>query len=115
MTPAQSKAADLATKPRELLVEHVKGFVPLVRGPLEITRGALLRRGLVRYKYSGSTSRFPVATVLTEEGREVVCVILGQYADSLIAAADFLERVASPPIVVGLERELALAKLMANG
>jgi hypothetical protein len=106
---------ELKVSLRNLLIEHATGPQPIIRGPEEHSRAALLRRELIRYEWQNgvAASAFPKATALTELGREVVCIILGDYADQIVASQKFLERLARKPKPV-FNREVALAKLMAD-
>ena len=104
-------AHDLKVLPRRLLIEHCPGPRPIIRGPEENTRQALLARDLIRYDWAKAADRtgFPKATTLTELGREVVCIVLGHYADS-ITASQFRKVIESPSIVSRIEQELAMAR-----
>lgn len=99
-TEAQDKAGLLSHDMREKLVAHAAGPRQLVVGCR--TTKALQGRGLIRYPSRNKIT--PSETMLTEQGRQVVCVILGQYADALTAAKDFLERFASQPIAAAFDR-----------
>lgn len=105
-TNAEYKASCLSNDMRGKLVAHAPGPQYLIVGCP--TTYALMRRGLIRYPSRNKIT--PSHTMLSDEGRAVVCVILGQYADALTAAADFLDRISSSPPVVERNRELALAK-----
>lgn len=76
-----------------------------------MTRRSLLAQELIRYDWAPSSHHtgFPKATVLTEIGREVVCIILGHYADNLTART-FRKIIESPSIVSRIEQELAIAR-----
>ena len=78
---------------REMLVEHVHGPVSIVRkGGACFTQMRLIDVGLLyRSMADGantSTIR-PTHTAMTENGREVVCWILAEYADALVRAGCF--------------------------
>jgi hypothetical protein len=83
--------------------------------PREGSRVVLKRYDLIFWTNSKGNHNVsaPTHSALTPLGRETVCCILGQYADSLVAHRTFLERMASPSIMAGLDRELALARIMA--
>jgi len=104
-------ASNLKVLPRRLLIEHCPGPRPIIRGPEENTRQSLLARELIRYDWAPASHHtgFPKATVLTELGREVVCIVLGHDADSL-TASQFRKIVESPSIVSRIEQELAIAR-----
>lgn len=110
-TEVQCKARDLNHAQRGVLIVHVTGKQTATRGCK--TTYSLMTRGLIRYvgAKGESNSPRPTHTVITEEGREVVCAVLGEYADALVASSEFLEKISAPSIV-GLDRQLALAKLM---
>lgn len=73
---------------REMLIAHIDGEVPVVRsaeGRSQV-RDSLILHGLLR----GSTNTpRPRATVLTEDGRRALGIILGDYADALSRAGLF--------------------------
>lgn len=72
------------TKPqRDLLLEHVDGLVPVKQGLENFVRNALFERRLLRFE---RTLR-PQNTILTDLGREVLCALLGSYADALVRAS----------------------------
>lgn len=93
---ARSIANGLLKSSRDLLINHIDGPVPLTihgneRGP----RNALLARSLIAFPRGGMTT--PNSTHITNLGREVLCCILGDYADALVRAG-VLENV--QPIVL---------------
>jgi len=104
-------ASHLKVLPRRFLIEHANGPRPVIRGPEEMTRRCLLGMELIRYDWAPAAHRtgFPKATVLTELGREVVCIVLGHDADS-ITASQFRKIIESPSIVSRIEQELAIAR-----
>ena len=116
LTPAQRKAADLSTAQREVLITHALGQQPVNRGDKGRTCVVLMRHSLIRYVNANgqSVAYAPTHTILTDFGREVVCSILADYADALIAARKFLETVKAPPIVALPHDEIELARLMAT-
>ncbi len=70
---------------RDSLTAHANGPQPIVVGPESSSRSALISRGLVRYDLPGNVpTRRPHRTALTDLGREVLCVMLGDYADALV-------------------------------
>lgn len=68
---------------RELLVDHIDQGAP-VRPQQALTRSALLALDLIRS--TRPHDRHPRRTVLTEKGRMVLAMLLGQYADALVKA-----------------------------
>lgn len=73
---------------RAVLIEHVPGRVPINN---EIDPAAALRRSTIQALTSAELiqpdrkgAMRPRFTMLTELGREVVCCVLGQYADALV-------------------------------
>ena len=76
-----------------------------------MTRRCLLGMELIRYDWAPASHHtgFPKATVLTELGREVACIILGHWADNLTARA-FRKIIESPSIVSRIEQELSMAR-----
>lgn len=83
-----SIANKLSACQRAVLIEHVPAKMPVSN---EIDAAAALRRstlaaltgaGLVCLDRKGTMR--PRFTMLTELGREVVCCVLGQYADALV-------------------------------
>lgn len=113
-SPAYRIAGELQVKLRQFLIEHAPRPKPNIVDQNFATRGALLRRGLIRYvhRFADNHAECPHHTELTELGREVVCIILGQYADSIIASREFLARRQAPTIAP--DQELKLARQWAN-
>ncbi len=77
------------TLPRQMcrvLIDHIDGPLPLIRhgDPRALTVAALLRRGLLRITGSGDGVRN--LTTLSERGRNVLSLILAEYADALTRA-----------------------------
>jgi hypothetical protein len=110
-------ASILKVSQRDLLIEHANGPNQIDRSsPREGSRVVLKRYDLIFWTNSKGNHNVsaPTHSALTPLGRETVCCILGQYADSLVAHRTFLERMASPSIMAGLDRELALARIMAT-
>lgn len=68
---------------RELLIEHIDQGCPVLPQQV-ITRNALLALELIRS--TRPLDRHPRRTVLTERGRMVLAMLLGQYADALVKA-----------------------------
>jgi hypothetical protein len=71
---------------RQILIEHIDGAVPVVRGDQcrTQTTNALLANGLLRdASHCGVGSSRPRETLLTERGRETVARVLAEYADAL--------------------------------
>lgn len=108
----------LSKPQRDSLMAHADGPQPIVVSPEILTRSALIDRGLIRYVIPGGvpTAR-PHRTALTEIGREVLCVMLGDLADTL--ARNALQEPAEiklkrPPKVThhprGIEAEHDLAR-----
>lgn len=123
MTPAQHRAIDMPHQMRELLMEHAAGPSPIRRNgnergcDQERTRQGLMRRNLVRYvNLQNPSSLPPTHTILTEDGREVVCIVLGHYVDAILRSRAFLEKMEAKPASNAAQssRELALAKVMAT-
>lgn len=79
---------------RLLLIQHIDVAVPVdvTDQPRNMTRKSLMALGLLR----GEPANVPKSreTVLTQAGRHAVGVLLGHYADALVAAG-FLEPVDS--------------------
>lgn len=69
---------------REMLISHIDGAVLIIRADYNKVLRALVLRGLLRPS-SPQTTR-PRATILTDEGRRALGVILGDYADALVRA-----------------------------
>lgn len=71
---------------RAFLIGHCEhGFRPFHNEPVEnTTRRSLIIRGLIRYE-PRAVSRVgkPQGTVLTHEGRDAACMVLGEIADQL--------------------------------
>ncbi len=80
--------AKLSKLQREFLIDHVDGVRPFIDQQIEnMTRESMIARGLVRYHpQSRSHLGRPDGTALTNDGREALCTILGQYADALCRA-----------------------------
>lgn len=70
---------------RDLLVEHIDGEVEIARAShLVPVRNSLMRTGMLKPAQTGTTR--PKGTLLTERGRQVVGMILGEAADQLVRA-----------------------------
>lgn len=75
----------------EFLIDHIDAVRPITANSLEAsTRNSMLARKLIRFT-DGIIN--PKGTVLTDKGREVVCAILGHYADQLVRTRVLTERV----------------------
>lgn len=74
----------LRTGQREMLLRHVNRPVEVNIHDHPQIRISLLAKGLLR-GYPTDAAR-PRHTVLTEHGRYAACLILGDYADALVAA-----------------------------
>jgi hypothetical protein len=79
---------------RDLLIAHIDGPQLLAIGPETSTRTALIDRKLLRFDTYASLR--PKNTIITALGREVLCAILGDYADALVRAGALTK---VPPIV----------------
>lgn len=90
-------ARKLPDAARALLIEHVDGSrfveVPVVIGERTKTRHTLLNLGLLKPGWidadgvqHGTYSVRPSTTYITDDGRQVLAVILANYADALIRA-----------------------------
>lgn len=69
---------------REMLIAHIDGAVLIIRADYNKVLRALVLRGLLRPSTPHSVR--PRATILTEEGRRALGIILGDYADALVRA-----------------------------
>lgn len=88
----------ISTTQCEFLIEHCCGERPITSNHLEAaTRCALISRGLLRLQTHINAVNRERGTVLTDKGREVVCIILGNYIDALMEAGLLKER---PPLFV---------------
>ena len=78
-------AAELTTLQRNCLIKHIdrgrKAPAPMVAAR-NSPKLALIRRKLLRY----DRPSFPTETWLTEDGRQVLSIVLGEYADALVRA-----------------------------
>ena len=90
-------AHELSFTSRDLLIEHVDGSndVPV---PVYVTercaaRNGLIAKGLVRPDRKERATK----TIITDDGRQVLAYVLGDYADALIRAG--YSGLASPVIV----------------
>jgi hypothetical protein len=91
MSSARSFVAKMPKLQRDSLVAHIEGPQQIVTGMERFTRQALISRGLLHHDPANMMTSRPSKTALTELGREVVCIILGDYADALVKA-DMLEQ-----------------------
>jgi len=87
-------AKHLSPLQRNFLIKHINGGreipVPVFMTELKGPRLALIRLGLLRPNRQAFASK----TLLTEDGRMVLAIILGEYADALVRAG--FTGVASP-------------------
>lgn len=79
----------LSNQQREMLIDHIDRSVPInnqtfARGGAHATRDTLITHKLLKGMPSGASR--PLNTVLTEDGRMAVALILAGYADALVAA-----------------------------
>jgi hypothetical protein len=74
----------MSKQQRDSLIDHANGPQPIVIGPDSATRSSLIARGLLRYETHNRWKSPTHRTVLTEFGREVLCMVLGDYADALV-------------------------------
>jgi hypothetical protein len=81
MTP-RTIANQLSRQQRDCLILHLDNPQSIKRGPEFTTAYSLMYRDLLR----GDAPNFPRFTLLTELGREVLCAVLGDYADALVRA-----------------------------
>lgn len=97
MLPA-ALARQLSRTQCDFLIDHIDSAHPLRHDNNEDrTRSALISRNLIRYEYAPTIVGRPRATVLTQLGREVVCIVLGQYADALERARERIGRLRDKP------------------
>lgn len=74
----------LSATQQEFLIDHVDCIRPIVHNHTEdATRNALLRMKLIDYSQPLVITAHPKGTVLTNEGRETMCRVLGWMADQL--------------------------------
>lgn len=117
---ARSLANGLLKPSRDLLLAHLDGQPrPLAIGPESYSRNALVDRRLLRFDDNHSLK--PHSTIITELGREVLCTILGDYADALVRAgcldkAPPIKLVRNAPTMVPplAGREADMANVMAG-
>ena len=86
-------ANKLSKQQRDFLIDHIDGPHPISQGYETFVRNALEARGLVCFDLPQSLR--PKTTIITELGREIVCAILGDYADALVRSG-VIEK--APPI-----------------
>ena len=78
----------LSAPQRNALIKHALGPMPIDNrispegARLRSTIGSLCHIRLLRQAQAAAR---PTHTVLTDKGREVLCCLLGQYADALVA------------------------------
>ena len=120
-TAARRMASQLSVGPRHLLILHIDKKLPLDRKKNTQARNTLLNRELIKYtQVNGAAStEFPTHTALTEIGRATVCAVLAEYAEAIVNAGDFLDRMASPPIAAPspetIQAALNAEELLAAG
>jgi len=83
---ARSIARSLSNIQRSSLVEHAPGPQRYFTDTDRKTKQSLVDAGLLRPTARENQAKFPPELVLSELGREVVCFILGDYADALVAS-----------------------------
>src|SRR5271156_4079611 len=78
-----SEVRRLSQRQRDLMIAHIDREVDVImkNNHLAPVRNSLMRIGMLKGATQGDRPR---ATVLTERGRQVVCIILGQCADALM-------------------------------
>jgi hypothetical protein len=115
MLPSQQAMVNKLSKlQREFLIEHHNGMRPFRNSPIEnTTRGSLIARKLITYHPPLRTLiGKPEGTVLTDPlGREAICMVLGAYADALVAVMhnrNALRALFNP------DRQLALLKTLTE-
>ncbi len=87
-------AAKLSRSQCDALVEMVDGVRPYVEDGIgtgaRLSRAKLFAVGLMRHcgEHGGTTSTGRQFYCLTEDGRGVLCALLGQYADALCRAEE---------------------------
>lgn len=74
----------LSMMQRAVLIDHIDGAVELIIAERKMVRVSLMQIGLLRAENPRAIR--PRATVLTEQGRRAVGIILGDYADALVRA-----------------------------
>jgi hypothetical protein len=111
MEPSLERLAlKLSSSQRDFLIEHSCGMRPFLNAPVENkTRKSLVERELVTYDPpTRSLLGIPNGTVLTDDGREVLCFILGRCADNLTQGLWSHER------VIDMTRETRLFQALAE-
>lgn len=84
MPTSEHVVSKLTSMQRAMLIDHIDGHLRVVAVELMNVRRTLLAAKLLRGHPQFSIR--PRETALTEEGRRVVGMILGQYADALVRA-----------------------------
>src|SRR5260221_7160930 len=82
-------ARNLSASQRGCLISHIDGPQPLtvLPGGIFRTKTILVDRGLLCVPQNGTTPKARLKELcLSDLGREVVCHVLGEYADFLVAA-----------------------------
>lgn len=84
----KARVRTLSQNCKDLLIEHIHGEVPIIRGRAERFQVAvqfgMIGAGFLLSVPPGSPR--PRGTVLSHLGREAVCMVLGDYADALTKA-----------------------------
>ena len=83
--PSQRIANHLTKTQRDCLIEHVHGPQPFHTNVIRQTKQSLVETRLLRPPNGENMALRPTELMLSELGREVVCIILGEYADALVA------------------------------
>lgn len=95
----------------DFLITHCNGprQINLRDGIENSTRRAMIAQALVREEPGPHITSCPTHTVLTDKGRETVCIILGNYIDRLVEANVLKDRPAF--VAASYKRELQQAFL----
>ena len=95
----------------DLLIGHCNGprLINLRDNSENIVRRALIAQALIREEPGLHITACPTHTVLTDKGRETVCIILGNYIDRLVEANVLKDRPAF--VAASYKRELVQAFL----
>lgn len=92
----RSIAFNMPKPQRDMLIAHIDGPQPVTTSGHEWSvRNSLHAKGLLAYPVGGPIN--PTTTHITELGREVLCSILGDYADALVRCGALTE---NPPIIL---------------
>jgi hypothetical protein len=105
----EATASLLSAAQIEMLIRHIDGYCPVILDKEESpTRIALLRRKLLCYPGWACVTSRPCVTALTELGKEVICIVLGRYADHL--HRNMLTRETSENVIDELVRRMKMEK-----